>query len=104
MKRPLQSGAVLLFVAVFAAGGFARPSRADQIDLSTWTCKRFQTATPDEIYAIVAWLDGYYKEEDDSPIVDFDDFVGNAKKLGSFCAAHPDVTLIKAADEIFLKE
>lgn len=104
MKISLQSGAVVFLAAAFAAAAFAPPCRADQIDLSTWTCKRFQTATPDEIYAIVAWLDGYYKEEDDSPIVDFDDFVGNAKKLGSFCAAHPDLTLIKAADEIFLKE
>ena len=66
------------------------PLCADDIDLSTWTCKQFQSASKDDVGVILAWLDGYYKDEDDPPVIDTDKFVANAKKLGEYCAAHPD--------------
>ncbi len=31
-------------------------------------------------------------------------FVANAKKLGQYCAAHPDIGLITATDKLFQKE
>jgi len=74
---------------------------ADDIDLSTWTCKKFQAASKDDIGVILAWLDGYYKEEDDPPVIDTDKFVANAKKLGEYCSAHPDIGLISATDKLF---
>jgi acid stress chaperone HdeB len=80
------------------------PAKAADIDLSTWTCRQFQTASKDDIGVILAWLDGYYKDEDDPPVIDTDQFVGNAKKLGEYCAAHPDIGLITATDKLFQKE
>jgi acid stress chaperone HdeB len=77
---------------------------ADDIDLSTWTCKRLQSASKDDIGIILAWLDGYYKDEDDPPVIDTTKFVDNAKKLGEYCAAHPDIGLITAMDKLFQKE
>jgi acid stress chaperone HdeB len=74
---------------------------ATEIDLSTWTCKQFQSASKDDIGVILAWLDGYYKEEDAPPIIDTDKFVENAKKLGEYCAQHPDEGLITATDKLF---
>jgi acid stress chaperone HdeB len=74
---------------------------AEDIDLSTWTCKKFQAADKDTIGVILSWLDGYYKEEDDPPIIDTDKFVANAKKLGEYCSAHPDIGLITATDKLF---
>jgi acid stress chaperone HdeB len=74
---------------------------ASQIDLSTWTCQKFQAASKDDVGVILAWLDGYYKNENDPPIIDTDKFVANAKKLGEFCSAHPDTGLITATDELF---
>jgi len=82
----------------------ASPARAADIDLSTWTCKQFQSASKDDIGAILAWLDGYYKDEDDPPVIDTTKFVDNAKKLGEYCAAHPDIGLITATDKLFQKE
>ncbi len=82
----------------------ATPVRANDIDLSTWTCQQFVTANKDDIGVILAWLDGYYKDEDDPPVIDTTKFVDNAKKLGEYCAAHPDIGLITATDKLFQKE
>jgi acid stress chaperone HdeB len=82
----------------------ATPVRADDIDLSTWTCQQFVSANKDDIGVILAWLDGYYKDEDDPPVIDTTKFVDNAKKLGEYCAAHPDIGLITATDKLFQKE
>jgi acid stress chaperone HdeB len=94
------------FAAAFAATALAwsAPGHADDIDLSTWTCHQFQSASKDDIGVILAWLDGYYKDEDDPPVIDTTQFVANAKKLGEYCAAHPDIGLITATDKLFQKE
>ncbi len=94
------------FAAALAATMLAwiAPGRADDIDLSTWTCRQFQSASKDDIGVILAWLDGYYKDEDDPPVIDTTQFIANAKKLGDYCAAHPDIGLITATDKLFQKE
>ena len=86
---------------ILAWGG---PAKASEIDLSTWTCKQFQSASRDETTLILAWLDGYYRAEDDPPVVDTDQLGTNAKKLNAYCAAHPDTKLITAADTLFERE
>lgn len=50
---------------------------AAEIDLSTWTCRKFQSASKDDVGVILAWLDGYYKGENGRPIIDTDKFVQN---------------------------
>ncbi len=91
------------FAGLLAAGILLSCSSAfaEQIDLSTWTCKKFQTASKEEIGVMLAWLDGYYKDEDDPAVIDTDKFVANARKLGEYCAAHPDIGLITATDKLF---
>jgi acid stress chaperone HdeB len=81
----------------------ANPAFAASIDLSTWTCAKFQAADKDDIGVILAWMDGYYRNEDDPPVIDTDKFVANAKKLGEYCSKHPDIGIITAADELFSK-
>jgi len=92
-----------IFAAALVAGliQYCTPALADDIDLSTWTCQKFQSASKDDVGIILAWLDGYYKDEDDPPIIDTDQFVENAKKLGQYCAGHPDSGLITATDKLF---
>lgn len=92
--------AAALIAGLFAAG---TPARAETIDLSTWTCSKFVNASKEDIGVILAWLDGYYRDEDDPAVIDTDKFVANAKKLGQYCAAHPDIGLITASDELFSK-
>jgi acid stress chaperone HdeB len=76
---------------------------AEDIDLSAWTCKKFMAANKDDVGIILSWLDGYYKEEDAPPVIDIEQFVANAKKLGEYCAAHPNDYLIDVTDKLFQK-
>ncbi len=61
-------------------------------------------AGENEVTLILAWLDGYYHAEDDPPVIDPNQLAANAKKLGSYCATHPDAKLIAAADLLFERE
>ena len=99
MTKTVLAAAILS--AILFWGG---PTEANQLDLSTWTCKQFQSANRDENTLILAWLDGYYRGEDDPPVIDTDQLGANAKKLGAYCAAHPDTKLITAADTLFERE
>lgn len=104
---PILTAAMLAaFMAAIMAAvlAWSASAKANEIDLSTWTCKQFQSASKDEITLILAWLDGYYRAEDDPPVVDTDQLGANAKKLGAYCAAHPDTKLITAADTLFERE
>ena len=89
--------------SAIAAGLFfcCNPAVADEIDLSSWSCKKFMSASKEDVGVILAWLDGYYMDEDDPPTIDTGKLVTNAKKLGEYCAAHPNDHLIDAADKLF---
>jgi acid stress chaperone HdeB len=80
------------------------PASAEMLDLSTITCKDFVAGSKERIGVMLAWMDGYYRDEDDPPILDFDRFNKNAERLGAYCASHPSVGLITAADSLFEKK
>ena len=94
------------FAVLSVVGGLLAqaPAMAEDIDLSAWTCKQFLSAGKDDVGVILAWLDGYYKEEDEPPVINTEGLVTNAKKLGQYCAEHPDSDLISATDKLFQKE
>jgi acid stress chaperone HdeB len=101
----MKNVAAALFAAILACCAYwSAPAAANEINLSTWTCKQFQSANKDDVGVILAWLDGYYRAEDDPPIIDTGQFAVNAKKLAAFCDTHPDVKLITAADTLFERE
>lgn len=93
MKRFATASAAALLACCSVAS-------AEKIDLSTWTCKKFQSASKEETGVILAWLDGYYTDEDDPPIIDTERLAANAKKLGEYCSAHPEVGLMTATDKL----
>jgi acid stress chaperone HdeB len=92
-----------LFAGVLAAVlmAYSGQALAEDIDLSTWTCKSFVAADKETIGIILTWLDGYYKDQDDPPVIDTEQFVSDAKKLATHCGSHPDQGLITAADTVF---
>ena len=90
--------------AAFAALTLTGAATAADIDLSSWTCRKFQTAGKDDVTVILAWLDGFYKQEDDPPVIETSQFSSNAKKLNDYCATHPDAGLITATDKLFQRE
>ena len=98
--------AIGMRIAVILSGilFWSAAATANEIDLSAWTCKQFQSAAKDEVTLILAWLDGYYRAEDDPPVIDSKQLDANAKKLSDDCAAHPGTKLITAADTLFERE
>ena len=93
MKKVL----ILATAAMPAAGA---PASAQTLDMSTVKCKDFVTSSKDNIALILMWLQGFYADEDASPIVDFGKMEKDAKKLGEYCGKNPDHSVITAADEV----
>ena len=89
--------AASLLVALLGIGA----SSADVINIATWKCSQFVTAHKDTVGIVLAWLDGYYQDANARPTIDKERFVGNAKKIGEYCAKNPDAGLITATDELF---
>jgi acid stress chaperone HdeB len=81
----------------------SQSATADVLDLGTVKCKDFMASNKEEIGYTLAWLDGYYKDEDDPAVIDFDKLKDNAGKLGAYCATHPDIGVGTAAEELFGK-
>lgn len=90
-------------LAALATLLLAAPAGAEQIDLSTRTCKQFVESDKDEIKVVLTWLDAYYKGENDPAVIDTDKLTANARKLGEYCATNPTIGLITATDKLFGK-
>jgi acid stress chaperone HdeB len=106
MKRPRSPRCrwpLKMTIAALLIFGFTPASHAVVIDLSMMSCQEFLATDKDEIRIIWAWLDGYYKDEQDPPIIDTNALADNLKKLDEFCAANPAIGLITATNKLFGK-
>lgn len=92
--RPLRAALIAGFVFV------ATPSSAQVVDLSTISCKAFLDSSKDTIGSILMWLDAYFRDEDATPVIDFDKLKQKAEKLAAFCATNPTIGLLTAAEPI----
>jgi len=97
MKKFLTLAAMLAAAAVAATSAQA----TGRLDLNTVKCGEWLESGKENIGATMAWIDGYYTEENDPPIIDFDKMEGKAKKLGKFCAENKDLGLGTAAEKLF---
>ena len=94
-----------LAAVLFAAATLASASASAQtLDLSTIKCEEFLKSGKDNIAVIITWLDAYYKDKDDPPIIDFKKFSANTEKLAKYCADNPGNGLITAADKTLSKD
>lgn len=87
----------VLLVALLVA---AAPVPAQKLDLSTVTCKQFLDSSQQTISLVLMWLAGFYTDEDDPPIVDFDKMKSDATNLGEYCRKNPTTGLITAFEEV----
>ena len=79
-------------------------THAQQLDLSTVTCKEFVESNRETIRLIMMWLAGYMAADDDPPVVDFDKMRSDGEKLSSYCARNPTVGLMTAAEEVLAED
>ena len=49
------------------------------------------------------WLDGYFTDEDELSVVDFDKLKITAQKLTTYCAKNPRMGLVAAAEDVVTK-
>jgi acid stress chaperone HdeB len=96
---------VTILVSVLAAVLLmtAAPANAQAVDLAAIKCKEFLELKPERIGFILMWLDGYYTADEDPVVVDFDTAKTKADKLNAYCARHPTVNVITAAESVLGK-
>jgi acid stress chaperone HdeB len=85
-----------------ALGGTA--AEANKLNLATITCSDYSEADSKNETTIAIWLDGYYMDEDDDAIIDFDKLNNLGNALVKYCAAHPEMKLSDAAEKIMGKD
>ena len=76
------------------------PAAAQKLDLSTVTCKQFLDSGERTMSMVLMWLTGFFTDEDDPPVVDFDKLKTDASKLGDYCRKNPTTNLMTAAEEV----
>lgn len=81
----------------------ANPAGAQSVDLSKIKCKDFIELPKETAFAITVWLDGYFTDEEDPAVVDFDKLKAMAEKVGAFCSQNPKMGLITAAESVMVK-
>jgi acid stress chaperone HdeB len=88
---------------LIAAALLATAADAQVVDLSTIKCKDFIELPKETVNAVTMWLDGYYTDEEDPAVVDFDKMKGKAEKLVAFCTANPKMGLMSAAESVMAR-
>ena len=81
----------------------ASPANAQAINLATMKCNAFIELSKDAIAAVTVWLDGYYTDEEDPAVVDFDKLKAKGEKLNAFCVQNPRMGLMTAAENVMSK-
>jgi acid stress chaperone HdeB len=76
------------------------PVAAQKLDLSTVTCKQFLDSGERTMSMVLMWLTGFFTDEDEPPVVDFDKLKIDAGKLGDYCRKNPTTNLMNAAEEV----
>jgi acid stress chaperone HdeB len=97
MKRAVALAVVTTFLGLGSAS-------AQSLDLSKVSCKDFLESGKDSIGLVMTWLDAYYRDEDDDPIMDFDRMKVNGEKLAIYCRDNPNTRLTVATDTLFDKK
>ena len=78
----------------------ASSASAQDLDFSKIKCKEFIAAPKDEVGTILTWLEAYYTKENAPPILYADKTLKDAQNLSTYCNAHGDDDIIKAADTV----
>jgi acid stress chaperone HdeB len=81
----------------------AAPAEAQVVDLAATKCQEFLQLKQDRIGFILMWLDGYYTADEDPVVVDFDSAKSKVERLNAYCAKHPSLNVITAAESVLAK-
>jgi acid stress chaperone HdeB len=91
-------GTIVLAAMLIAASAWTQA-----VDLSRLTCKDFLAGGGESTGFIMAWLDGFYTNEDAPAVFDLETMKEKGAKLGEYCAKHPTIGLMSAAAQFMGK-
>ena len=97
----MKTSLLLTMVATLLA---APAAHAQRFDLAAVKCKDFVASNKDEVGMILMWLEGYYSEENASPVVDFDTMREDGRKISEYCGKNPADSVVDAADTVLGKD
>ena len=86
---------IILGVALATALTSAGSASAQIVHMRTATCNDFISFKRDTTFAIAMWLDAYYLDEDDPPIID-----SEGRELTVYCNQNPTHSLTTASEPI----
>ena len=94
------AGAILVAASLFAAASWRKRSRSS---CPSCDAGQFIDLPKETIANITLWLDGYYTDEEDPAVVDFDKMKAKAEKLVAYCAQNPKMRVMTAAEDVIVK-
>ena len=94
------AGVALTIASPAYAVQYLTVAAAQKLDLSTVTCKQFLDSGERTMSMVLMWLTGFFTDEDEPPVVDFDKLKTDGGKLSDYCRKNPTTNLMTAAEEI----
>ena len=93
--------ATLVAISLIAASlASSAPAAAQKLELSTLTCKQFLDSGERTMSMVMMWFTGFFTDEDEPPVIDFDKVKTDAGKLTDYCRKNPTAKLMAAAEEV----
>jgi acid stress chaperone HdeB len=71
---------------------------SQQIDVSSMTCQQFVQSDDTRTNLIVAWLLGYYTDEQDPQVIDLSSLNKTRDRFVNFCKQQPNFKMTAAAE------
>ena len=98
-----------VYAGLFAAAALLMASPAvaaeeSKVDMSKLTCKQFTAYNDDNRGLMMMWFEGYYTEDDDPAVVDFQKMAGDLAQVLIYCGNNPDADMVTATDGIMGKD
>ena len=87
---------VVATVALMVSPAFA----ADDLPLSSMTCKQFVGAPKESIAVILTWMMGYLQDVDEPAVINFTKMEALGNKLKTYCDKNPSNALMTALDKV----
>ena len=91
---------VLIAAALLLPAAVSPAALAQVLDLSAMKCSDFIKRDKDAVASIVLWLDGYYTDEDATPLIDYGKIAAKVEKFSDYCKKNAIKSVSDAAEEL----
>jgi len=94
---------VMTIIALTVAVMIPTAVNSQQIDVSSMTCQQFVQSDDVRTSLIVAWLLGFYTDEQDPQVIDLSSLNKTRDRFINFCKQQPNFKMTTAAEGLLEK-